>query len=283
MGALGQEFRKLFRPAYVLLIIAGVMLLCLVETGYIDYRDGTEYTVMGLITKAGTDKFKQEIPVTALELWCAGSGQWLVMFLPVVASSGYLMVLSEEKKHRCRSFMLVRGGITRYCVSKAVSACLTSALCCAAGYALYGLLMAAVFPHAGRYDSARLESVLIQLGGTSVWNVVWKRMLGMFLFGMACALPGYVLGCFFSDKYVLVCMPVLVSYLYGQVMNEGTIRAGSESAGMAWCAADLELLRMGPWSRYWYITVGLVFALWAAATAAFMLSLRAERKKGVLA
>ena len=283
MKALGQEFRKLFRPAYILLIIVGVLVLCLVETGYADYRNGTEYTVLSLIAKAGDEKFRNEVQVTDLELWCAGTGQWLVMFLPAVASSGYLLVLSEEQKHRNRTFMLMRSGITRYCVSKAVSACIVSGLCCMAGYAVYGLLTAAVFPHISRCGSDITEIILMQLGGTSVWDVVWKRLLGMFAFGMACALPGYVLGFLFSDKYVLVCVPVLVSYLYGQVMNELTVHASSQTASIVCNAANMQLLKMGPWSRYWYITVGIMILLWATGTLAFTVSLRMKRSKGVLA
>ena len=264
-------------------MMAGVMLLCLVETGYVDIYNGTEYTVLGLAVKAGSGNFREKFPVTALELWCAGTGRWLVMFLPAVASSGYLLALSEERRHGNRTFILMRSGITGYCVSKALSACVMSGLFCTAGYALYGLFTAAVFPHAGSCDSGRAGMILAELGGTSVPDVVWKRILGMFVFGMACALPGFALGCFFNDRYVLVCVPVLVSYLYGQAVAEGAQASRTEAAVTAWNAADAGLLRMGPYGRLWYATAGMTLVLWAAAAAVFILRLRSERKKGVQA
>ena len=58
------------------------------------------------------------------------------------------------------------------------------------------------------YGNGSLESIII----------VW--LFEMFILGALAVVPGYLAGIFFNDRYMLICVPILINYVYSQVLQK---------------------------------------------------------------
>ncbi len=281
MGAIRQEIIKLRYPAYALLTIIGVVLLCMTGTGYIDTH-GKEYTIMGLLANMKALQVQESLLVSNIGVIQAGTGTWFCLFLPVVVSAGYLLILSSEQQHNNRIFMLMRERTSSYCISKAVSLGITTGVLCCIGYAVFMLICTIAFPGLSRFSPEDRQYIFMTVNASSVWEYILKSIVGMFIFGWICALPGYFVGGIFNDKYALVCVPILLTYLYNQLILKLVLGADSE-LGIRICSIFMfqNVLHMSNLTNQ-MASVGVIAALWIICVTIYIRMLKSQKKRGVL-
>lgn len=152
-----------------------------------------------------------------LLLGVAGIGGWLTVFAPMLLTLGYMISLSGERQNGQIRFALMRSGKLRYCISKVCGGALAGGIISLIGYAVFGLLMVIRFPSLNTLPVKEQEFYL--MGSTLAAEVV-KRLIGAFLYGMMGSLFGIGVAIAFRDKYMLICLPFMINYIYQQVLGK---------------------------------------------------------------
>lgn len=147
-------------------------------------------------------------------LWKCGIGDWLLVFLPLLSTFGYIVLNAEERQSGQIKFLLIRMGNLRYCVSKVLSGALIGGFTFVAGYLIFGVFMLILFPSFGAFP-ADSQSIYMELYfGNTVFLYVLKRLTGVFLLGIFSSVFGIGVAMIFRDKYMLMCLPFLLNYIY---------------------------------------------------------------------
>lgn len=206
------EVQKILHLPYLLLSVAGIIALCLTATGETDVG-GRQISIFSLMIRS-EDASSQHV---ALELWRAGIGGWLIVFAPMLLTVGYIISLSGERQNGQIRFALMRSGKLRYCISKVCGGALAGGIIFLIGYAVFGLLMMIRFP---LLSTLPVEEQEFYLMGSSLAMEVVKYLIGAFLYGMTGSLFGIGVAIVFRDKYMLICLPFMINYIYQQVLSK---------------------------------------------------------------
>ena len=260
------EFKKNIYVPYIFIEIIGIIILCLSATGETD-MNGKQISIFSLIFQelpANTDVLK-----SALSLWQAGIGGWLVVFAPVLLSMGYILLISEERRNGQIRFHILRSGNWKYCISKLCSGALAGGIVFLIGYALFGLLMLVRFPSIRTFSAEEQEILLM---GSSISVVIIKKLIGAFLYGMFGSVFGIGVAIVFRDKYMLVCLPFMINYIYQQILTKMATDAMAAEAyeRLTWIETfqpeNIMNISLG-WN--WFLSVILMLAIYAVLSVIF--------------
>ena len=208
------EVQKILHLPYLLLGVVGIIALCLTATGDMD-AGGSQISIFLLIIRPEVTN----TPHTAFELWRAGIGGWLIVFAPMLLTVGYMISLSGERQNGQIRFVLMRSGKLRYCISKVCGGALAGGIIFLIGYAVFGLLMMIRFLS---LSTLPVEEQEFYLMGSTLEVEVVKRLIGAFLYGITGSLFGIGVAIVFRDKYMLICLPFMINYIYQQVLGKLT-------------------------------------------------------------
>ncbi|WP_296115502.1 hypothetical protein [uncultured Eubacterium sp.] len=206
------EVQKILHLPYLLLGVVGIIALCLTATGDMN-AGGSQISIFSLMIRPEVTN----TPHTAFELWRAGIGGWLLVFAPMLLTVGYMISLSGERQNGQIRFALMRSGKLRYCISKVCGGALAGGIIFLIGYAVFGLLMVIRFP---ALSTLPVEEQEMYLMGSSLVAEVVKRLIGAFLYGITGSLFGIGVAIVFRDKYMLICLPFMINYIYQQVLGK---------------------------------------------------------------
>ena len=260
------EFKKNIYVPYIFIEIIGIIILCLSATGETD-MNGKQISIFSLIFQelpANTDVLK-----SALSLWQAGIGGWLVVFAPMLLSMGYILLISEERRNGQIRFHILRSGNWKYCISKLCSGALAGGIVFLIGYALFGLLMLVRFPSIRTFSAEEQEILLM---GSSISVVIIKKLIGAFLYGMFGSVFGIGVAIVFRGKYMLVCLPFMINYLYKQILTKVATDAMAAEAyeRLTWIETfqpeNIMNISLG-WN--WFLSVILMLAIYAVLSVIF--------------
>ena len=260
------EFKKNIYVPYIFIEIIGIIILCLSATGETD-MNGKQISIFSLIFQelpANTDVLK-----SALSLWQAGIGGWLVVFAPMLLSMGYILLISEERRNGQIRFHILRSGNWKYCISKLCSGALAGGIVFLIGYALFGLLMLVRFPSIRTFSAEEQEILLM---GSSISVVIIKKLIGAFLYGMFGSVFGIGVAIVFRDKYMLVCLPFMINYIYQQILTKMATDAMAAEAyeRLTWIETfqpeNIMNISLG-WN--WFLSVILMLAIYAVLSVIF--------------
>ena len=261
-----SELKKLSFIPYLILSISGIVLFCLCATGETD-MSGKQISIFFLMfqaQQANTDVLK-----SALALWQAGIDVWLVVFAPMLLSMGYILLISEERRNGQVRFHILRSGNWKYCISKLCSGALSGGIVFLIGYALFGLLMLVRFPSIRTFSAEEQE---ILLTGSNISVVIIKKLIGVFLYGMFGSVFGIGVAIVFRDKYMLVCLPFMIKYIYQQILAKMAMDAMAAEAyeRLTWIETfqpeNIMNISLG-WN--WFLTVILMLAIYAVLSVIF--------------
>ena len=208
------EVQKILYLPYLLLGVAGIIALCLTATGDMG-AGGSQISIFSLMIRPEVTNTQH----TAFELWRAGIGGWLLVFAPMLLTMGYMISLSGERQNGQIRFVLMRSGKLRYCISKVCGGVLAGGIIFLIGYAVFGLLMMIWFPS---LSTLSVEEQKFYLMGSTLGVEVVKCLIGAFLYGMTGSLFGICVAIAFWDKYMLICLPFMINYIYLQVLGKLT-------------------------------------------------------------
>lgn len=265
-----QELKKNFYPPYVLFPVFGIACLCLTATGEIGQM-GERISIFSLILHGSTVDTQEQITKSVLYLWREGLGNWLQLFAPLLLTFGYIVQLSEERHSGQVQFQLVRSGNFRYCVAKVLSGALSGGVLLVAGYLLFGGFLSLFFPSFLSFPLEERRYYLEYYFENSFSLYIAKRLAGAFLYGIFSSVFGIGVAVFFRDKYMLVCLPFLLNYIYQQILQKLMIdhfSSGAQSAEWIEAFYPSAIIRIAC-SRYWALSVLLMLCSYAVVAALF--------------
>ncbi len=213
------EISKIFYFPLFIVSCVGIVVVCLLSECYVDGSNRV-YTVIEMMIDGANIDMLNYIGLNSLEVWKTGLGVWSYLLLPLLLSIGYLSVLATERQSGAIRQVLIREDNFSYCLSKIVSACLYSGVLLAVGYILYGLIVWGFFPSLSLYNE---EEVAMYLEYSMPDGVTWfvaKRIIGIFLYGIFLNFYAVGVAIFSGDRYILMCLPMMLSYIYSQAVTK---------------------------------------------------------------
>ncbi|MCD7922776.1 MAG: hypothetical protein LUG27_10180 [Clostridiales bacterium] len=245
------------------------------ESLYYDYT-GKSITIFALMLQTEKEA-AAEIGKSDLVMWMQVLSGWLPLLLPLLLSFGYLVTLSSERQSGETGFQLIRMGNFRYSISKLTGGALAGGIGFTAGYGIFGLVMMSVFPGFSAFPQDE-QTIWLQLygGGAGITIFVVKRLLGIFLYGMFACVFGLGAAILIRDKYMLLCLPFLLNYIYIQVLqrllNESFSGAGDRTELISAFFMDSVVNISG--NRYWYVSMFFMLTVYAGLFVAFYMEVQ---------
>ena len=210
------EFKKCMYLPFFLLAVLGILVLCLAAIGEYDYT-GKSRTILEMMIR-GVEG--QTVDQSSLALWLMGCSGWMTLLLPLLSTFGYLVTLSSERQGGETGSLLLRAGNFRYCMGKITGGALAGGTVSAAGFGLFGLVVLAAFPAFSGFPPEEQAFYLEMYGVCSAVGLVMNRLLGMFLYGIFVSFFGTGVAVAVKDRYMLLCLPFLMNYVYTQVISK---------------------------------------------------------------
>lgn len=274
-----QELKKNCYFPYILLPITTILILHLMSTGEID-ENGKSITVFSLMMQ-GREAAAGQIEKCALVLWMQGVGEWLNLFLPLLLTFGYIVLISEERQNGQSKFQLIRSGNLRYCVSKVLSGGLFGGIIFLTAYTLFGILMIVYFPAFSSFSPDEQSFYREIYFGNYIYLYVIKRLMGAFFYGMSASIFGIGVAVLFRDQYMLLCLPFLLNYMYRRGLTKLLYTAALNGKSVEFIEALYPdaIMRIS-WNRYWIISVLLLILVYLCVTVLFYWSMKRGIKRG---
>lgn len=263
-----SEIKKSLYIPFFIMSCFGVVFTCLLSEGYTS-ASGKSYTVLELLLFLRRDVMFVDIFLNRYEIWMKGIGVWTQLLLPFLLSVGYLSVVSEEKQTGMNRLILIRENNLKYSVSKVLSAILSGGIIMFVGYLLFGLIVYAKFPSIQEYPKDDLNRYLefyqnFHLGFHEIF-FCFRRCADVFLYGMCVNIFAYLVSIIFTDKYILLCLPLMLKYIWGQAIAKIELDAmnkGQETLLNLCAVFRMETILNGNKSLYWGMSLLLIFAVY---------------------
>ncbi|KIR01190.1 hypothetical protein P261_00004 [Lachnospiraceae bacterium TWA4] len=264
------ELRKLLYVPYLVVTIFTSVFLMLLSTGATG-ENNENFTILSLLIHQ-PENLEMSIDQSALVLWSKGLGSWLFVFIPLVLTFAYIFNLSEERRNCQARFQLIRMSNRRYCQSKVISGILYGGCIFVIAYILFGVLLMCSFPSFFSFPIEEQQEYIKYIYGGSVTNYIVKRFIGVFLNGVEVSIYGIAVSVFFEDKYLLICLPFLISYLRGQMIMKlymDVVAVQNEKQLAIIEALDSEYLLSINLNIYWFVHLMVVLLLYGILILAF--------------
>lgn len=278
MRCIRTEFHKCIYVPFFLLNIFGSFALCLSAIAEYDYN-GKSLTIFELI-RTGTAG--SSIDTSNLMLWKQGGSGWLSLLLPVLSTAGYLLILSSERNSGEMGSMLIRMGNFRFVTAKITGGALAGGIGFTCGYALFGLLIYLTTPAFSGFSSEEQMILLTGSGTSHIAAFILFRLIGCMAYGMAVSVFGIGVSIVFRDKYMLVCLPFLLNYIYSQMLQMlSSYGVLTSSDGTSWLPVfSLDsLLNMTP-TLSWIFSVLFILAVYILLGGLFYLEIKRKGCNG---
>lgn len=213
------EVKKNLYFPFAILSTLGVLIMCMLGELYVD-DVGTSYTVLSVIVNANEIGICDKVELNWLQAWEAGIGNWFSLLIPLLVSLGFLVTTSTEKKKGVSKILIQKQGNYSYCTCKIGGVFFTGGTLLLVGYVLYGILLLPFFSMPYNFTNEVLQSYYGDSRMVSEFLCLYiiVKIVGIFLYGGMNASIGLCVSLFFSDKYILMCSPMLLKYIYSQIL-----------------------------------------------------------------
>ncbi len=211
--------KYIFTSAFLVCILI-TFVLCFTAQCYTDIETHKAYTIFDVMRSFSREKLLSEYNFSSISVLYMGLKSWLTMFIPIVSSFAFIPVFCDERSSGYLRFEVHRSGNKRMYFSKLVSSFLSGGLAVSIGYILFGIVIFIFFPSLSKYDSSFYKDNIFALyNGKTLLNIL-KLVAQMFLFAGFWALPAFALSSVIKNKYVLLCVPFMLKYIYDQVITK---------------------------------------------------------------
>lgn len=278
--AIISEIKKSLHPPLFIMSCLGTAIVCCFSECYTS-GSGRTYTIAELLMFLGKEAMFADTALNRYDIWVRGIGVWTQLLLPFLLSAGYIHAISNEKQSGMERLVLVRENNLKYCVSKVLSAILSGGAVMLAGYILFGIIIFLKFPSIYEYPAGMAEGYFQMNPGFAEAGFCLQRCMGAFLYGMCMNSFAYAVSAVFTDRYILICLPLMLKYMWGQALMKietGALLKGNNAVLNLCSGLHMEsVLKINRPGFYWGIT--LVFAL-LVYMAGFCLTFFLLREKG---
>ena len=279
MRSIISEIKKSLYLPFFILSCMGVACVCCLSEGYTS-ASGKTYTIMELLLFLRRDTMLVDISMNWCDIWVRGIGTWTQLLLPFLLSIGYLYTISSEKKSGFNRLMLVRENNLKYGISKLAEVILSGGIILSVGYLFFGIIVYMRFPSIQEYSTDMVNLYMEMHPGFQETAFCFTRCIGVFLYGMCINIFAYLVSVFFRDKYILICLPLMLKYIWGQAVMKLEIDAlnkGKDAVLKLCSGLRIESILDINLSGYWGMTLIIICLLYLAG---FCLTLHSLKKRG---
>lgn len=225
--------------------IVFTVILCFSADIYEDFGNGNKYSAFKALMEFDRDFMFSDTAFCSLEVMQSGTGSWLSLFIPIVASFSFVPIICDEYDAKAIRFEIFRSSKLCYHSSKFIAACLSGGLAIMFGFGLFAAIEYLLFPNISEYESGMQqmyeEMLIIQypdISESGYTMVVVQKLISMFVYGAACSAPVMMLTIIVRNKYLVVCIPFFIKYALNQICSKLQTQAVGDYKSM-----DMELLR----------------------------------------
>lgn len=191
-----------------------VTILCTTSDVYYDYANGKAFTVLEVLMPENSH-IREEVGFYSV-MTKTLSNSYATLFIPIAACMGYVPLMCIERASGALRFQIIRQGRLAYLVNKVVSAMICGGLTVLFGYLLFMGFAWCIFSG----DNSEEYELLT----ASPLSYYIRSCIGTFLVGAASIFPSLILCAICSDKYIILCIPVLYSFLLNTAENFITVQ-----------------------------------------------------------
>ena len=226
--------RCLKSAGFLLSVCLGVVIL-LTTVVYKDI-DGASYNLLTV----GFYFEKEELISNHLnvqKLFSLAINYAMPMYGTLLAAISYAGTFCEEQKSGAKRYLLFRAGKVEYVLSKSFAAIFISGV----SFVVAGILLLVFlywkYPLVSAQDMDSFQSWMefYSQNSDGSQNILYKyfgehafciqHLSGLFVYGVFCGFIGYTCAAFFSNVYLLVCVPFFLGYIYYSIVRTINARA----------------------------------------------------------
>lgn len=275
------ECRKILYPPMVTLSTLVIVISCLLSSCYVD-SNYKSYTVMEIFFSPMRQEILSHIDMNWLTVWAGGINGWAQLILPAALSIGYLFVLSEERGSSALRQLLLRENNRSYCASKVFTAMLAGGITLLLAYITYGVICYVAFPSLSCYQTEEVKEYMASYFSGGIGVFIAKQLIKTFLYGIFMNVFAVILSIYMTDKYILVCLPMMLNYGWKQFVTSGQMVAmerGSNKLNQLLATISPSNILVQKWDKTQVGTIGLMLFLYAIALLLFINKMKRGRDR----
>lgn len=218
MRVVSYEIKNSLNFRFSLPSAAAIALICGLSECYTS-ASGRTFTIIELFLGASKDALLMDPMLNRYYVFSCGIGSWTQLLLPLVLAASYLYVYSNERKENYNRILLIREGKLRYCFGKLISIMLSGAVIMLVGSFLFFCMVYLKFPALDEYSAEQIQTYMVLGAGWGETGAAAVRFLKFAIYGACTNAFAYVASAFFTDKYILICLPIMSKYVLMQIAS----------------------------------------------------------------
>lgn len=222
-----SSFQKLNRMICSMGFWIAIILIVIITLTCESYTDvdGAKYSMLTILFNYDMEaRIQNHMDMQSLLLLIQGT---LSMYGMLFAALSYASVLCEEQKNGVRRYVLLKEGKWNYVLSNAFATILSSGLVFLVGTAIVIGFICWNYPVLSELDKTAYEYWFSYQSENAPWfystfgemACCIQLLFGVFLYGTFCGFVGFLCAAFFSNVYLLTCIPFFVGYFYFSIMQ----------------------------------------------------------------
>ena len=201
-------------------------ILCFTARAYSDPANDQSFSVFETLFRLNKQLILNDFSFSSANIFQKALSGYITMFLPIVVAFPFMISFCTERNSGLMRFTIARSGKKQYYLSKFLSAIIGGGLSVLLGVALYGIIIALLFPSLSSYDipSEQMKWLLPEGYG----NMIAKVLVTSFLYGALSTLPSLFLSSFCRNPYIITCFPFMLNYVRDTAINKLLQSANTE-------------------------------------------------------
>lgn len=224
MNQILVECKKAIHLPVLLFSSVIIVISSLLSTCYID-ADAKKYSILEAMLGTNRLKILPNVELNWLSVWACGLSGWTKIILPTVLAAGYLIVLSEERGNGAQRMMLLRENNRSYCRAKIFAAMVSGGVTLLLAEILFGIICYADFPAISGYSADLMTEYRKIAFPQGVGVFLFSKLLRDFIYGVFLSWFAVFTAVFLTDRYIVVCLPMMIHYGWVQVISSCTLTA----------------------------------------------------------
>ena len=145
-----QDMKKILGSSTFWLAVVATAFICFTGSMAKDTYGLYNYSIVDILTDFSVKDIKENLDDANVKvIFVKETGSYLWMFAPVLAGMPLIPLLCAERKNKAMRYELVRVGKKRFALGKLLSSMISGGMVFMFGYALFGILLAIIFPVMG--------------------------------------------------------------------------------------------------------------------------------------
>lgn len=211
MKSIKSELRKIMAPQLVMMSIIGLLLLMFMTDAKLDIYNKKVYMIFELLYGRGKELIGENAECANIILWSGYTkSMWFKIFTPLLVSLPLMISNASENSNGHIRYVISRQSNLRYCISKLVAGMFSSGIIMCVSYTIFGILVMILFPNISTYNISPEE--MMYIFPYQKLPYIASKLVGSFLYGMYVGIFGMFITAVFKDKYLVICMPVMISF-----------------------------------------------------------------------